>query len=140
MAVTAICQMGFSQQQSNNENKQKQGTDYMPHHHGKYGHKKMMNELNLSEEQKLKMKEMRMVNKEKKAAVLNNSSLSETQKREQLKSLHQENSGKFESILTDEQKAKMKTMKEQWKNDREFKKGKLKRPEKAEKIIDNTNQ
>jgi len=140
MAVTAICQMGFSQQQSTNDNKQQQGTARMRHHKGEHRHQKMMNALNLSEEQKSKMKEMRMANKEKKDAIINNSSLSESQKKEQLKTLRKENAGKFESVLTDEQKTKIKTMRAQRKNERKWNDGKLKRPEQAEKVIDNTNQ
>lgn len=141
MAVTAICQMGFSQQNPPTENnlKTETGTGYMRNHKEKHDRRKMMSELNLTSDQKTKLKEMRMANKQKKDAIMNNSSLSETQKREQLKDLHKEHAKGLENVLTDDQKAKMKSMKDQWKNDKKFRDGKLKKPEKAEKVIDNTN-
>ena len=141
MAVTAICQMGFSQQNPPAENNlnTETGTGYMRNHKGKHDRRKMMSELNLTSDQKTKLKEMRVANKQKKEAILNNSSLSETQKREQLKDLHKEHAKGLENVLTDDQKAKMKSMKDQWKNDKKFRDGKLKKPEKAEKVIDNTN-
>ena len=81
-----------------------------------------------------------MANKEKRDAILSNSSLSETQKREQLKEMHKAQAQHLESLLTNEQKAKLKTMKDQRKNDRKFRDGKLRKLEKAEKVIDSTNQ
>ena len=76
---------------------------------------------------------MKTANKEKKEAIKNNSSLTEEQKKEQLKALHQEQKNGMQSVLNDEQKAKMKEirakMKEEKKN-RNIKKGDLK-PEDA---------
>lgn len=141
MAVTAICQFGFSQQNppAENNSKKETGDGYIRHHKGKHGRGKMMSTLNLSETQKTKLKEMRMANKEKRDAILSNSSLSETQKREQLKEMHKAQAQHLESLLTNEQKAKLKTVKDQRKNDRKFRDGKLRKLEKAEKVIDSTN-
>lgn len=141
MAVIAICQMGFSQQNppAESNTKNEAGTGNMRNHKGKHDRRKMMSELNLTSDQKTKLKEMRMANKQKRDAIMNNSSLSETQKREQLKDLHKEHAKGLDTVLTDDQKAKMKSMKEQRKNDKKFRDGRLKQPEKAEKVIDNTN-
>ncbi len=82
------------------------------HHDGM----KAMKDLNLSEDQKAKMKEMRAANKEKKDAILSDSKLSEDQKKEQLKEMHKGQKDQMKNLLTDEQKTKMKELKEQRKN------------------------
>lgn len=79
------------------------------HHDGA----KAMKELNLSEEQKAKMKEMRTANKEKRDAILNDSKLSEDQKKQQLKEFHKAQKDQMKDVLTDDQKAKMKELKAQ---------------------------
>lgn len=69
---------------------------------------KMMKDLNLSKEQKGKMKEFKQSMKQKKDAIKNNASLSEEQKKQQMKQLHKEQKQNLQTILTPEQKAKLK--------------------------------
>jgi Spy/CpxP family protein refolding chaperone len=79
------------------------------HHRGdRHARKEMMKALNLSEEQKSQLKEMRIADKEKRSAILNDSKLSEEQKHQQLRELHNEQARNMQGILTDNQKAKMK--------------------------------
>jgi organic radical activating enzyme len=96
-------------------------------HHKKHGHEKreMMKALNLTEEQKAKLKEMNAGNKEKKQAILNDSKLTEEQKKEQLKAIKKEQAKSMQTVLTDEQKTKMKEarmkMKESKRNRKDMK-------------------
>lgn len=70
--------------------------------------------LNLTNEQKEKLKELRQDGKQKKELIMNNSSLTQEQKKEQLKELKKNQKEKSESILTPEQKEKVKQGKENW--------------------------
>jgi periplasmic protein CpxP/Spy len=82
------------------------------HHRGGMHSKKMMQDLNLSEDQKKQLKEMKLAGKEKKEAILKDSKLTEEQKKEQLKKLHKQRAKDMQSVLTEEQKAKMKALRE----------------------------
>jgi Spy/CpxP family protein refolding chaperone len=73
--------------------------------------KAMMKELNLTEDQKSKLKELNAGNKEKKQAIVNNAQLTEEQKKEQLKLIRKEQAENMKAVLTDEQKVKMKDVK-----------------------------
>ncbi len=77
---------------------------------GMQDRKAMMQELNLSEEQKTKLREMNEGNRQKKQAILSNSQLTEEQKRSQLNELRESGKGNLQQVLTDEQKAKMKDL------------------------------
>ncbi len=77
--------------------------------------KEMMKELNLTSEQKGKLKEMHRVNKGKIAALQSNDKLTEAEKKEQLKALKKEQLKATLELLNDEQKAKLKA---QQKNNR----------------------
>lgn len=84
------------------------------HHRGmKHDGMNKMKDLNLSEEQKTKLREQRTANKEKRDAIVNDSKLSDEQKKEQLSNLHKAQKDEMKSLLTDEQKAKMKELKAQ---------------------------
>lgn len=67
-----------------------------------------LKDLNLTKEQRVKMKEMRADNQAKKAAIESNSNLSDAEKKMQLRALQKEQAQKIQSILTEEQKAKFK--------------------------------
>ena len=82
------------------------------HHRGGIHGKKTMQDLNLSEDQKKQLKEMKLADKEKKEAILNDSKLTEEQKKDQLKKLHGQRAKDMQAVLTEEQKTKMKAMKE----------------------------
>ena len=80
---------------------------------GKMGGQKMGDELNLTADQKEKMKKMHEDNKVKMDAISNDKSLSDEQKQAKMKELRMDQRKGMESILTDEQKAKMKKMREE---------------------------
>jgi hypothetical protein len=70
--------------------------------------RQMMKDLNLSKEQKIKLKEARQANKAKKEAIENDAKLSNEEKEAQLKALHQEQAKNTMNILNEEQKEKIK--------------------------------
>ena len=70
--------------------------------------KAMMKELNLTKEQRGQMKEFKQSMKQKKADITNDKTLTQEQKQAKLKELHKEKKEKMNSILTPEQREKMK--------------------------------
>ncbi len=71
----------------------------------------LMKELNLSDEQKAKLKSLNAGMKEKKEAIVNDSNLTEAQKEEQLNAIRKQHTENFKSVLTEEQKTKLKEIK-----------------------------
>ena len=74
--------------------------------------KDRLEELDLTKEQKGKLKEIRQSGKAAKDAIENNAALSETEKKKQLRNLKMEQAQKVQGILTEEQKAKFKASKQ----------------------------
>lgn len=74
--------------------------------------KDRLKDLDLTKEQKAKVKEIRQSGKSAKEAIENNTDLSEADKKKQLRNLQREQAQKIQSILTEEQKAKFKASKE----------------------------
>ena len=72
---------------------------------------KMMKDLNLTPDQKAQMKEMHQGNKQQRDAIKNDASLSQDQKAAKMKELHKSQKEKMNSILTPDQKSKMKAYK-----------------------------
>ncbi len=70
--------------------------------------KDMIKELDLTKEQKGKLKEIRQANMAKKEAIENNSQLSEDEKKKQLRDLQKEQAQNIQAVLTDQQKEKFK--------------------------------
>ena len=70
--------------------------------------KDLLKELNLTREQKIKLKDIRQANMAKKEAIENNSQLSDAEKKTQLRGLQKEQAQNIQNILTDEQKEKFK--------------------------------
>ena len=70
--------------------------------------REMMKELNLSKEQRDQMKELHQSMKQKKEDINNDKTLSESQKKAKMKELRREQKEKMNTILTPEQKEKMK--------------------------------
>jgi hypothetical protein len=74
----------------------------------KMNRKDRLKELDLTKEQKIKLKEIRQSNQAAKAAIENNTGLSEEEKKKQLRALQKEQAQKVQAILTEDQKAKFK--------------------------------
>lgn len=74
-------------------------------------HQQQMKDLNLTEEQKVQMKEMRENVKSQRDAIKNDASLSPDQKKAKMKEMHENSKNKRNSILTPDQQNKMKEMK-----------------------------
>ena len=77
------------------------------------GKKQAMKALQLTKEQKEKIRALRSEAKEKKDRIEGNDSLSAAQKDAQLKELKKEQAEKLKTTLTDEQKAKLINMKQE---------------------------
>jgi Spy/CpxP family protein refolding chaperone len=75
--------------------------------------KELLKELDLTKEQKIKLKEIRQENKSKKEMIENDNQLSETEKKSRLHTLQKEQAQKIQAILTDEQKEKLKAMRQE---------------------------
>lgn len=73
--------------------------------------KEMLKELDLTKDQKNKMKEINGSTKASKEAIENDTALSTEEKKVKLKSLRQEQMQKIQALLTEEQKAKFRKMK-----------------------------
>ena len=70
----------------------------------KNNRKEMIRELNLTKEQRGKIKEFHQSMKQKKEAINTNQTLTADQKKEKMKEIHQEQKEKMNTILTPEQK------------------------------------
>ncbi len=71
---------------------------------------KQMDQLNLTQDQKDKMKKMREDSKTQREQIMNDKTLSADQKKAKIRELMKANQDERNSILTDEQKAKLKEM------------------------------
>lgn len=69
--------------------------------------KKTMQELNLTETQKAELKSQREASKAQLEAIKADASLTDAQKAEKAKAIHQEQKNKMQALLTTEQKAKL---------------------------------
>ena len=77
---------------------------------GKMNRKKMMRELNLTREQRSKLKEIKQSNLAKKDEISNDDKLTDEQKKVKLKELKRGQVQSTMTILNEEQKAKMRMM------------------------------
>ncbi|MEP7163809.1 MAG: hypothetical protein ABI741_03895 [Ferruginibacter sp.] len=73
--------------------------------------KEIFRELDLTKEQKVKMKEINQSMKASKETIENDAALSDPQKKEKLKTLRKEQAIKIQAILTEEQKIKFRELK-----------------------------
>ncbi len=87
-------------------------TAVKPHQHMKQGNHKrdMFKELQLTQDQSDKIKAFNKDAKAKRQDIVNNSSLSQDDKKKQLKELRESNKKNIAGVLTDEQKTKWKAM------------------------------
>lgn len=67
-----------------------------------------MKELDLTKDQRIKLKEIRQANSAAKTAIENNDALSESEKKKQLRALQKDQAQKIQAILTPEQIEKFK--------------------------------
>ena len=74
----------------------------------KMNRKDRLKELDLTREQKIKLKEIRQSNQAAKAAIENNAGLSDEEKKKQIHTLQKDQLQKVQAILTEEQKGKFK--------------------------------
>lgn len=74
----------------------------------KQSRRDLLKDLDLTKEQRSKLKEIRQANQATKEAIENNTKLSEEEKKKQLRALQKEQAQKIQSILTEEQKLKFK--------------------------------
>ncbi|MCP9751212.1 hypothetical protein [Ferruginibacter sp. HRS2-29] len=72
--------------------------------------KQQLKQLDLTKEQKGKIKEMRKANKDSKDAIMNDETLTDEQKKSKVDSMKRGNARKMQGVLTDEQKQKWKEM------------------------------
>lgn len=121
LAVVFMSQLAIAQESAATETK-KATSERKMHHKGGKHKKEMMKALNLNDEQKAKLKEMKTANKEKREAIKNNSSLTEAQKKAQMKALKTEQRNGMQSILSGEQKQKMKEMRAKMKEEKKGRK------------------
>lgn len=82
---------------------------------------KMMKDLNLTPDQKSKMKEIHQSTQQQKDAIKNDAGLTQEQKVQKFKELRSSQQEKMNSILTQDQKVKMKAMKQHRKSDSKMK-------------------
>lgn len=89
-------------------------------HHLQRG--KMMQDLNLTADQKTQMKALHEEMQQQRNAIQNDASLTTDQKKEKMKELHQNQMQKMNGILTPEQQAKMKSFRQEGKEDHKMNK------------------
>ncbi len=121
LAVVFMSQLAIAQENATTGTKKAKSERKMHHKGGKHK-KEMMKALNLNDEQKGRLKEMKTAHKQKMEAIKNNSSLTDEQKKEQMKALRTEQRNGMQSVLNDEQKQKMKDMRAKMKEDKKNRK------------------
>ena len=73
---------------------------------------KALKELNLTKEQKQQVKAVRQDSKAEQDAIINDTTLTEAQRKEKLKIVKGDAAKKLQGILTEEQRSKLRTMKQ----------------------------
>ena len=76
------------------------------------GKQKALKELNLTKEQKQQVKAVRQDSKAEQDAIINDTTLTEAQRKEKLKIVKGDAAKKLQGILTEEQRSKLRTMKQ----------------------------
>ena len=72
--------------------------------------REILRSLNLTKEQRQKLKEIHQANRTKKEIIENNNQLSESQKKDQLKELHKETTVNMKNLLSEDQWNKIKEL------------------------------
>ncbi|MDE3183577.1 MAG: hypothetical protein KGM16_09180 [Bacteroidota bacterium] len=121
VAVAGLFFIANSNAQIQREMPQHQRIKSDSSHHFQKG--KMMQDLNLTEDQKTQLKSMREQMKQQHSAIQNDASLTADQKKEKMKSLRQSQMQKMNAILTPDQQAKMRAFREQRGKNQRMQKG-----------------
>lgn len=103
---------------------QAQSTDKGPGKHQRGGHEMVMKDLNLTPDQKARLKTIHEEQRKEMEALKSNTSLTDAQKKEQRKALHDKYRSQFESVLTPAQKAEMEKKKGDWQAQGKHREGK----------------
>jgi Spy/CpxP family protein refolding chaperone len=123
-AALMCAPIGFAQsdnaQSPSSTSGQPQSGDQMGHkgHRGGKHMDKMMEQLNLTDDQKSQVKKLHEDGRAQMKQVASDSSLSAAQKKDKIKQLHQDQMSKMESVLTPDQKTKWEQMKSERKEKR----------------------
>lgn len=88
-------------------------------------HGQSMKDLNLSNEQKGQMKELRQSAKQRRDAIANDASLTQAQKKAKMHEMNKTQKEKMSHILTPDQKKEMQANKKDWKQNHKRKGGKM---------------
>ena len=120
-AALMCAPMGFAQSDNAKPSSSTQASsDQMDHkgHHGGKHMDKMMDQLNLTDDQKAQVKKLHEDGHDQMKQIKSDSSLSAAQKKDKIKQLHQDQMAKMEALLTPEQKTKWEQMKAEHKEKR----------------------
>jgi Spy/CpxP family protein refolding chaperone len=90
--------------------------DWKDKNMGQKGQHKMTSDLNLTDVQKAQMKANHEAIQQQREAIKNDATLTDIQKKEKMQELHKAQKEKMSSILTADQKAKMKAERKEWKD------------------------
>ena len=112
LAIGFFVSTGNAQVQRDANRSQKVQSDSSRH----FQKGKMMNDLNLTADQKSQMKEIQQSGKQQREAVKNDASLTPEQKRAKMKDLQKSQSAKVNTILTPDQQVKRKANMEKMKS------------------------
>ncbi|MEO8960311.1 MAG: hypothetical protein ABI325_00415 [Ginsengibacter sp.] len=112
LAIGFFVSTGNAQAQRDVTQSQKVQSDSSRH----YKRSKMMNDLNLTADQKSQMKEIQQIGKQQREAIKDDASLTPDQKKAKMKDLQKSQSGKVNTILTPDQQAKRKANMEKMKS------------------------
>ncbi|WP_147314037.1 hypothetical protein [Deminuibacter soli] len=85
-------------------------SQHQHNHMGKAHHKNPFRELNLTKDQNDKIKAISQDGKAKRQEIMNNTALSDADKKQQLKALHNSNRKAIAAVLTPDQQTKLKEM------------------------------
>lgn len=84
--------------------------DFKPHEKHRVHHKKDLADLNLSEEQKTKLKALNQEHRQQLEALRKQDNITVKEYREKMEAIRKDHKSKFQSVLTTEQKASMEKM------------------------------
>ena len=112
LAIAFCVSTGNAQVQRDATQSQKVRSDSSRH----FKKSMMMNDLNLTADQKSQMKEIQQNTKQQREAIKNDASLTPDQKKEKIKDLQKSHSEKVNNILTPDQQAKRKANMEKMKS------------------------
>jgi Spy/CpxP family protein refolding chaperone len=140
LPLSGIAQEQQNQQQtpSQSQTPQTQTDNQQQQPRGRLGHRgermqMMAEKLNLTDQQKQQVKDLRQKTMEQARAIRNDSSLSDADKKQKLQDLHKQTREQFLSMLTPEQKQQLKEMRQEHMKKRQGKDGDNSKPDDTSK-------